>query len=206
MTGAGRFFCAGGDLGLFSDAGSTIAMVLSELAGTLHMALTRFARMQKPLVVLVNGPAAGAGLSLALVGDVVLAAKSAHFTSAYTSIGLTPDGGMTWTLPRLVGVRKAQEIMLTNRRVSAAEAEQIGLITRATDDELLAEEGAKVADKLAKSATLALGATRALILESSTSSFETQLEREARSIAAAGAQPEGAEGIAAFLAKRPPTF
>ena len=206
LSGLGRQFCAGGDLRLFGDAGQGISGVLSELAETLHAALTRFARMQKPLLALINGPAAGAGLSLGLLGDLVLAVRSAHFTCAYTGIGLTPDGGMTWMLPRLVGVRKAQEMLLTNRRIGAIEAERIGLITRVVDDESLAEEGAKLASTLAQSATRALGATRSLILESFDSSFETQLEREARTIAAAGTNGESAEGISAFASKRPPHF
>jgi 2-(1,2-epoxy-1,2-dihydrophenyl)acetyl-CoA isomerase len=206
LSGRGRLFCVGGDISLFNDAGQQISSVLSELAGTLHSALTRFARMQKPLLTLVNGPAAGAGLSLSLLGDVVLAAHSAHFTCAYTGIGLTPDGGMTWMLPRLVGVRRAQEMLLTNRRIGASEAERIGLVTRTVDDESLAEEGDKLASALAQSATRALGATRALILESFDSSFETQLEREARTIAAAGTNDECAEGISAFFSKRPPNF
>lgn len=206
ISGTGRLFCVGGDLSLFNGAGDQISSVLSELAGTMHTALTRLARMQKPLLVLINGPAAGAGLSLSLLGDVVLAARSAHFTCAYTGIGLTPDGGMTWTLPRLVGVRKAQEMLLTNRRIGANEAERIGLITRVVDDESLTEEGAKIASTLARSATRALGATRSLILASFDSSFETQLEREARAIAAAGKDAESAEGLAAFVSKRPPNF
>jgi 2-(1,2-epoxy-1,2-dihydrophenyl)acetyl-CoA isomerase len=206
LTGRGRLFCAGGDLGLFNDAGHEISAVVSELAATLHAALTRLARMQKPLLTLVNGAAAGAGLSLAMVGDVVLAARSAHFTCAYSSVGLTPDGGMTWMLPRLVGVRKAQEMLLTNCRVEAREAERIGLITRVVDDDSLAEEGADIAARLARSATRALGVTRSLLLQSFDSAFEAQLEREARAIAAAAATGESAEGIAAFVSKRPAVF
>jgi 2-(1,2-epoxy-1,2-dihydrophenyl)acetyl-CoA isomerase len=206
VSGLGRLFCAGGDLGVFKDAGPQISGLLSELAGTLHTALTRLARMQKPLLTLINGPAAGAGLSLAILGDVVLAGRSAHFTCAYTSIGLAPDGGMTWMLPRLVGLRKAQEMLLMNRRIDAGEAAQIGLITRVVGDETLAEEGAKIASTLALSATRALGATRSLLLQSFDSGFETQLEREARAIAAAGKDRESVEGIAAFVSKRPPDF
>ncbi len=206
LSGLGRLFCAGGDLSLFNDAGYQISGLLSELAGTLHTAFTRLARMQKPLLTLVNGPAAGAGLSLAILGDVVLAARSAHFTCAYTSVGLTPDGGMTWMLPRLVGLRKAQEMLLTNRRIDASEAGRIGLITRAVDDDSLAAEGTKLAATLARSATRALGTTRSLLLQSFDSSFETQLERETRAIAAAGKDYESIEGIAAFVSKRPPDF
>jgi 2-(1,2-epoxy-1,2-dihydrophenyl)acetyl-CoA isomerase len=206
LSGAGRLFCAGGDLGLLKNAGNQLSTLLSQLAGTLHSALSHFARMQKPLLTLVNGPAAGAGLSLALAGDVVLAAQSAHFTCAYTGVGLTPDGGMTWMLPRLIGMRKAQEMLLTNRRVMAGEAEQIGLVTRVVSDESLMEEGAKVASTLASSATRAIGVTRSLILESFDTGFDSQLSREARAIAAAGKRRECAEGIGAFAAKRPPNF
>jgi 2-(1,2-epoxy-1,2-dihydrophenyl)acetyl-CoA isomerase len=206
LTGSGRMFCVGGDLAVFSSAGDKIPALLSELAGWLHSALVRLARMQKPLLVLVNGPAAGAGLSLSLLGDVVIAAKSAHFTSAYTGIGLTPDGGLTWILPRLVGIRTAQEMILTNRRIGSAEAQSNGLITRVVDDDALALEGDKMAATLSQSATKALGMARSLILQSFHTSFETQLEDEARSIASAGRDAESIEGIAAFMAKRPPQF
>jgi 2-(1,2-epoxy-1,2-dihydrophenyl)acetyl-CoA isomerase len=206
LTGAGRLFCTGGDLGLFASAGDQVSALLSELAGTLHMALARFARMAKPLLVLVNGPAAGAGLSLAIGGDVVLAARSSHFTAAYGTIGLTPDGGMSWMLPRLVGLRKAQEIILTNCRIKADEAEAIGLITRAVDDAQLPEEGRVAAARLADSAVAAVGAARGLLQDSFSSAYETQLEREARAISVAGASPECREGLAAYFAKRRPEF
>lgn len=206
LTGSGRLFCTGGDVGLFASAGDQVSALLSELAGTLHIALARLARMPKPLLVLVNGPAAGAGLSLSIGGDVVLAARSAHFTAAYGAIGLTPDGGMTWALPRLVGLRKAQEIILTNRRIQSGEAETIGLVTRLVDDEALLEEGRATAAQLANAAVGAVGAARALLQESFSSGYETQLEREARAISAAGASTECREGLAAFFAKRPPDF
>lgn len=206
LTGAGRLFCAGGDVGLFASAGDQVSALLSELAGTLHMALARFARMAKPLLVLVNGPAAGAGLSLAISGDVVLATRSAHFTAAYGAIGLTPDGGMSWVLPRLVGLRKAQEIILTNRRIKGDEAEAIGLVTRLVEDEQLMAEGRAMAAALAGSAVAAVGAARALLQESFSTGYETQLEREARAISAAGASVECREGLAAFFTKRPPDF
>lgn len=206
LTGAGRLFCAGGDVGVFRAAGDQVPALLSELAGTLHMAMIRFARMAKPLLVLVNGPAAGAGLSLAISGDVVLAARSAHFTAAYGAIGLTPDGGMSWTLPRLVGLRKAQEIILTNRRIKADEAEAIGMITRMVDDAQLVEEGRAMAEMLSYSAVEAVGAARALLQDSFSTSYETQLEHEVRAISAAGARSECSEGLAALFAKRPPAF
>lgn len=206
LTGSGRLFCTGGDVGLFASAGDQVSALLSELAGTLHMALARFARMAKPLLVLVNGPAAGAGLSLAICGDVVLASRSAHFTAAYGTLGLTPDGGVSWVLPRLVGLRKAQEILLTNRRIKADEAEAIGLVTRLVDDGDLLGEGRATAEQLAGSAVAAVGAARALLQDSFSSGYETQLEREARAISAAGGGLECREGLAAFFDKRVPDF
>ncbi len=206
LTGAGRIFCAGGDVGDFAAAGDRVNALLNELAGTLHMAITHFARMEKPLLVLVNGPAAGAGLSLAIGGDVVLCGRSAHFTAAYGALGLTPDGGMSWLLPRLVGLRKAQEIILTNRRIKAEEAAAIGIVTRLVEDDALADEGDRVAISLCRSAVGALGGARALLQKSFSSGFETQLEREVRSIANAGACAECREGLSAYFAKRPPDF
>ena len=206
LTGSGRLFCAGGDISLFASAGDKVSALLSELAGTLHMALARLARMPKPFLVLVNGPAAGAGLSLAISGDVVLCAPSAHFTAAYGSLGLTPDGGMSWTLPRLVGLRKAQEIILTNRRIKADEAERIGMVTRVVEDERLMEDGRETAARLAAAPIAAVGAARALLQETFSSGYETQLEREARAISIAGGSAECREGLAAYFDKRSPDF
>lgn len=206
LTGAGRLFCAGGDVALFRDAGGDAGAVLSELAGELHLALTRLAAMPKPLLVLVNGPAAGAGFSLAISGDLVLSAASAHFTAAYGAIGLTPDGGLSWWLPRLVGMRRAQDILLANRRIGAEEAAAIGLVTRSVADEALAAEGDRAAAALASAPTRALGATRALLHESLDSTLEKQLARELRAIVRAGAGDENREGLAAYFARRPPRF
>jgi 2-(1,2-epoxy-1,2-dihydrophenyl)acetyl-CoA isomerase len=206
LTGAGRLFCAGGDIGGFSAAGEQIPSLLKELTAYLHMAISRFMRMGKPLVTAVNGAAAGAGFSLALLGDITLAARSAKFTLAYGGIGLSPDGGSTWLLPRLVGMRRAQELALTNKRVSAEEAAALGLVTRTVDDDALAGEAASVAAQLAGSATRALGRTRNLLLSSFSASLEEQMELEARAIAASGRDSEGREGVAAYIAKRKPDF
>lgn len=206
LTGNGTLFCGGGDIGAFAGAGNDVPVFLNRLAGTLHMALTRLLRMAKPLLVVVNGPAAGAGLSLAICGDVVIAAQSAHFTAAYGSVGLTPDGGMSWLLPRHVGMRRAQEIILTNRRISAQEAASIGMVTRTVPDDTLAEDAARTARMLAQAPTGALAGARALLLESGNSPLESQLERETRSITAAGGSAECREGVAAFLARRKPDF
>lgn len=206
LTGAGRLFCVGGDVGAFAEAGDQAGAFLSGLAGTLHMAAARFARMECPFVTLVNGPVAGAGIGVAISGDVVLAARSAHFTASYCAIGLTPDGGLSWFLPRLVGLRKAQEILLTNRRIKAEEAEAIGLVTRIVEDADLAREGETLANDIAARAIGAIGATRRLLLKSFDNGLETHLDEEARLIAMSGMRPEHREGLAAYLAKRPADF
>lgn len=206
LTGAGRLFCVGGDVGGMAAAGEDAPRFLRDLADTLHGAVVTMATMAKPLVVAVNGPAAGAGLSLALLGDVVIASRSAHFTAAYTGIGLTPDGGMSWLLPRLIGLRRAQAMILTNARIGADEAERIGLVTRTVDDADLADEALRTAQALVAAPTAAIGAARHLLLEGATATLRDHLEAEAATIATAGAHPESREGVAAFLARRKPIF
>ena len=206
LTGAGRMFCVGGDIGEFSAAGDEAGPFIRALADTLHEAVLVLAGMAKPLVALVQGPAAGAGLSLAAAADIVIASETAHFTAAYTAIGLTPDGGMTWLLPRLVGMRLAQDMMLTNRRLPAAEALAAGLVTRVVPADTLAEEGRKLAAQLADGPTNALGSVRRLLAESQNAPLSLQLEREAASISSAAAGPEGREGVAAFAARRKADF
>jgi 2-(1,2-epoxy-1,2-dihydrophenyl)acetyl-CoA isomerase len=202
LTGRGKLFCGGGDVGAFAAAGDNVSAFLNDLAGTLHAAIVRLMRMRKPLITLVNGPAAGAGMSLAMIGDFALTARSAHFSAAYTALGLSPDGGMSWLLPRVVGLRRAQEIILSNRRVSSDEAERIGLVTRVVEDEQLAAAGADIAAKLAAEPVAALGAARRLLLESYDSTLEAQLEREMRSIAELGSSDESRRRTAGFAARR----
>jgi 2-(1,2-epoxy-1,2-dihydrophenyl)acetyl-CoA isomerase len=206
LTGAGRLFCSGGDVGEFAAASDSVAPLLKELTAYLHMAIARFARMGKPLVTAINGPAAGAGMSLAILGDIAIAAETAHFTMAYTTVGLSPDGGSTWLLPRLVGLRRAQEMIMTNPRITAADAVTLGLITRQVADSLLMDEASTIANQLANGPTFAFGKTRNLLLQSFHSSFETQMEEEARAIAESGKSRAGQEGIRAFLEKRTPEF
>lgn len=205
LTGNGKLFCAGADINGFAAAGASVSRMAKELTTVLNGFISRLLRMNKPLVVAVNGPAAGAGLSIAMLGDIVIAAPEAHFSMAYTAIGLTPDLGATWLLPRLVGLRRAQELALTNRRVLAPEAAEIGLITRVARQDALAEADA-IARTLAQGPTAALGQTRALLARSFTTGLEEQMELEARSIAAALGGVEAQEGIRAFLSKRPPDF
>ncbi|AOH82702.1 enoyl-CoA hydratase [Sphingomonas panacis] len=206
LTGSGRFFCVGGDIAVFAQTGGDIEATVLKLARSFHAGILRLATMAKPLVVAVNGPAAGAGFSLALLGDIVIAADTAHFTAAYTAIGLTPDGGLSWWLPRLVGFRQAQDILLTNRRIDAGEAVHIGLITRVVPEGELEAAARETALALAAGPSAALARCRGLLLSAITTPLDAQLDAEAASIAAASAGAEGREGVAAFLAKRPPVF
>jgi 2-(1,2-epoxy-1,2-dihydrophenyl)acetyl-CoA isomerase len=206
ITGSGSMFCAGGDISGFTSAGGAVGVHIKEITSYFHAAVTRLMRMAKPVVTAVNGPAAGAGMSLAIAGDIVLATTSAHFTVAYGKLGYTPDGGMTWTLPRLVGLRRAQDLLITNRRVSAGEALALGLVTRLVEGDAFAQTVAGVAADLAISATGAIGRTRALLQSSFGSTLETQLEYEAQAIAASARTPHGREGVAAFTSKRKPDF
>ena len=206
ITGAGKMFSAGGDLKAMAAFGDKIADGLSELTAYLHSAISRLARMEKPLVIAVNGTAAGAGMSLAALGDIVIAAKSAKFTMAYTGAGLTPDGSSTFFLPRILGMRKTQELMLTNRLMSADEAVEWGLVTQVADDDSVMETAMKTAKRLAAGPTRAFGTVKDLLAQSFSNGLETQLEEEARGIVAQSSTSDGREGIAAFLEKRKPAF
>ncbi|NML16667.1 enoyl-CoA hydratase/isomerase family protein [Azohydromonas caseinilytica] len=206
LTGSGKLFCAGGDIGAFQQAGTALPALVMDITASLHAAVARLARMDKPLVTALNGAAAGAGLGLALMGDVVLAARSAHLTAAYTAIGLSPDAGASWWLPRLAGLRQAQDMILTNRRVRAEEARELGLVTRVVDDADLAQEAMAVATRLASYATQALGRSRRLLLQSFDTGLEAHLQAEAREIAAAATTPDGREGVRAFVERRAALF
>lgn len=206
LTGAGKMFSAGGDLKSFAAEGDRVPAALKELTVYLHAASSRFARMNAPLVVAVNGMAAGAGFSLAVAGDLVIAAESAKFTMAYTAAGLSPDGSSTWFLPRLIGLRRTQELMLTNRRLSAAEAYDWGLVTQVVPDEKLQEEAQALAARLAQGPTRAYGVVKSLLASSTKEGLETQMELESRGIAAMSATADGREGIQAFLEKRAAKF
>lgn len=206
LTGAGRMFCVGGDVKLFSSAGDRIPHLLKELTSYLHSAVSRLARMQKPLVTVINGPAAGAGFSLALLGDIALASRDASFTLAYGKLGLSPDGGSTWLLPRLIGLRRAQELMLTDPTLTTEQAAELGLVTRVCDADTLAAEADRLVEQLVRSAVGAWGRTRELLLATYGASLESHLEAEARAIARAGRSSESREGIAAFAERRPADF
>ncbi len=206
VTGTGRFFSAGGDLAAFVGAGEEVGRLLKEMTTYFHSAISRFARMDPPLISAVNGIAAGAGFSFVAASDLALAAESAKFVSAYTAANNSPDGSSTYFVPRLVGMRRAMELMLTNRQLSAPEALDWGLINQVVADDVLMETVRELAVQLAQGATLAYGAVKRLLQESFSDTLETQMERETRSIAALAQTNDGREGRAAFLEKRPPKF
>jgi 2-(1,2-epoxy-1,2-dihydrophenyl)acetyl-CoA isomerase len=206
LTGSGRFFCAGGDLKSFATAGDQVSRSVAEVADILHAAISKFVRMNAPSVAAINGPAAGAGMSVACMADIALAAESASFTMAYTAAGLTPDGSSTYFLPRIVGLRRARELMLTNRRLSAAEAHAWGIVERVVPDDELMAEAEKLARALASGPTLAFGEVKRLLLAGQTARLEDQLDAEARAIASMTATSDGREGVTAFREKRRPNF
>ncbi len=206
VTGAGKAFCGGGDVREFVDNLPRIGAHIKELTTYLHGAVSRLCRTDKPVVVAVNGVAAGGGLSLVLAGDLVLAAESARFTMAYSKIGATPDGSSSYFLPRLVGLRRAMELYLTNRMLSAREALEWGLVTRVLPDAELRSTAEALARELAQGPTRAFGAAKRLFHQATWESLETQMELEAQTIAASGRTDDFREGVTAFANKKTPTF
>lgn len=206
VTGSGRFFSAGGDLASFAGAGDGVGPLLKEMTTYFHAAISRFSRMNAPIIAAVNGMAAGAGFSFVASCDIAIAAESAMFTSAYTAGGLTPDGSSTYYVPRLVGMRRAAELMITNRRLTAAEALDWGLITQVVPDEELMDTVDELATRLATGPSVAFGAVKRMLHESFSATLETQMELEARMISDMTRTDDGAEGVDAFLNKRRPNF
>jgi len=207
MTGSGNAaFCAGGDVPGFATDLDTLPALLKEMTTYLHMAISRFAWMRAPVIAAVNGVAAGAGLSFVACADLAIAAEGASFTSAYTKIGLSPDGSSTYFLPRIIGTRRSMELYLTNRVLSTQEALDWGLINQIVAADKLTDTVAALANKLADGPTEALGAVKKLLLMSANDSLESQMERETRSISGLGRTADGREGIDAFVSKRKPSF
>jgi 2-(1,2-epoxy-1,2-dihydrophenyl)acetyl-CoA isomerase len=206
ITGAGKAFCAGGDVKGFVDNLPRIGILVKELTTYLHGAVSRLTRSSKPVIMAVNGVAAGGGLSFALSGDLVVAGESARFTMAYSKIAATPDGSSSYFLPRLIGLRRALELYLTNRVLSAREALEWGLITRVVPDAELRTAVEALARELAAGPTLAIGGAKRLFHQSTWESLETQMELEAQAIAASGHTEDFREGVTAFANKKTPTF
>ena len=183
LTGAGKAFCGGGDVKEFTQSLPRIGILLKELTTFIHGVVSRLVRTPKPVITAVNGVAAGGGLALALAGDLVIAAESAQFTMAYSRIAATPDGSSTYWLPRLCGIRRAMELFYTNRVLTAKDAVEWGLATRAVPDAEFPAAVRALAAELAQGPTLALGRGKRLLHLSTTESLETQMEHESQAIA-----------------------
>jgi 2-(1,2-epoxy-1,2-dihydrophenyl)acetyl-CoA isomerase len=207
ITGAGRSaFCAGGDVGAFAQAGRDVALLIKEMTGFFHLAISRFARSHAPVIAVVNGVAAGAGLSLVAACDLVIAADTAIFTSAYTKIGFSPDGSSSYFLPRILGIRRTAELYMTNRVLSAAEGLEWGLVNRVVPAGELTQSARAWAQELAAGPTVAYGGVKRLLLNSFTDTLESQMEHETRVIAEMATNTDGREGVRAFIEKRKPKF
>ncbi len=206
ITGGGRWFCPGGDLKSFAAQGENLPVHLKEMVTYLHSTVSRLRRMDAPVIIAVNGAAAGAGMSLAMAGDMILASESARFVVAYTGVGLSPDGSSTYFLPRIVGAKRALELTLTNRPLTAHEAFDWGIVSRVVPDDQLDAEASALAAALAAGPTRALGTAKRLLEDSWGQTLETQMEMEGRGIAALARTEDAREGIDAFIHKRTPKF
>jgi len=202
----GKMFCAGGDLSEFAAAEEAVGSLLLSMTADLHQFISHLTRMNAPVIAAVQGTAAGAGFSLAAAADITIAAEHAKFTMAYTNAGLSPDGSSTYFLPRRIGDRKARELMLTNRVLSAEEAVSWGIINQAVPADQLDSTVDALAKQLANGPTLAFGSVKTLLNQSFDNGLETQMELETREIARLSTTADGQEGIQAFLAKRKPEF
>lgn len=208
ITGAGRGFCAGANLTAprpAADSGE-VPLAGQGLDETYNPLLLMLKNFQAPIITAVNGPAAGVGMSVALMGDMVLASRSAYFLQAFRRIGLIPDGGSTYILPRMIGQARAMELSLLGERLPAEKALEWGLINRVYDDDQLMPEAMKMARELASGPTLSLSLIRRAYWASSDNTYEEQLHLEAVLQAEAGASEDAREGAEAFRQKRPPRF
>jgi 2-(1,2-epoxy-1,2-dihydrophenyl)acetyl-CoA isomerase len=202
IRGRGRLFCTGGDLVAIRDQGERAPSYVKELLSYLHEALTLIATMQAPVVAAVNGTAAGAGLALACACDLTVALDSAKFVMAYTKVGLTPDGSSTWFLPRIVGLKRALDLALSNRAISAAEARDWGLVNEVLSEHEFDAHVEGLIARLAQGATRAFGQAKRLIRTSHLETLSAQMEAEAEAICAALTGAEAASGLESFAIER----
>ncbi len=206
LSATGKVFCGGGDLGSFAQQGDDLPAYIDHVTIDFHAAMSRFAKMDAPLVAAVAGSAGGAGMSLVAACDLVVAGESAKFTMGYTRAGMVPDGTSSFYLSRVVGLRRAMDLVLTNRVLGAAEAEAWGLVNRVVPDADVLTAATALATQLATGPTRSLGLAKRVVYEGASSGLEAAYERESLAIAEASGTADGREGIAAFLGKRPPVF
>ena len=206
FTGSGKAFSAGGDVGLMGGRMEDAPRLFLDLTVRLHAFIASLRRCRKPVVSAVNGVAAGAGFSMALAGDLVVAAESARFALAYQNVGLSPDGGATFFLARTVGTHRAMELTLTGRTLSAGEAASWGLVQRVFPDASFETDTAELAGRIAAGPTLAYGKAKELFNRALLQPLETQMEEERQGIAESARTGDFREGVRAFLAKEKARF
>lgn len=204
LTGAGRGFCAGQDLG--QRRGGEAPDLGHTLATTYNPLIRRMRALPAPIVCAVNGVAAGAGANIALASDIVLAARSASFMQAFAKIGLVPDSGGTWTLPRLVGPARARALAMLGEKITADQAQAWGMIWQVVDDDKLMAEANALAERLAAMPTRALAGIKRAVDAAATSTLDEALDRERDLQSELGRSEDYREGVAAFLDKRAPVF
>lgn len=205
MTGEGRAFCAGANLQPGDAGGQTLPPPGHVLETHYHPVMNKLRRMEIPFVTAINGPAVGVGMSFAVMSDYAIAGKSAYFLQAFANIGLVPDGGATWVLPRIVGWRRALELSMLAERLPAETALEWGLINRVVEDAALMSEAQTIAERLANGPR-SLGLIRQAYWESWTNSYAEQFQLEIQLQMEAQKSSDNAEGVRAFLEKRKPNF
>lgn len=210
LRARGKFFSVGGDLGFFSETLKGSAeekhRIFSQLIDEAHAVIQLITTLRVPVVVAVQGGAAGVSLSLIAACDFVLTTRQSTFSTAYMGLGATPDGGSTWLLPRLLGLRKARELIMLSERFSGEEALSLGLVNRLVEPEVLENEAQALAGRLAQGPTAAYGRLKKLLADSLQTDLPTQLDAEKGSFLASTAGADLPEGVRAFLAKEPPNF
>ena len=206
IDATGKMFCGGGDLKTFAARKDDLGVLLKQMTTYIHAAVSLISRMDPPVITAVQGSAAGGGLGLVFGADLVIAAESARFTMAYTRAALSPDASTSFFLPRLIGLRRALDLTLTNRTLSAREALEWGIVSRVVADAELPSAAQALAKEMADGPTRAFGAAKRLLRESFDDSLETHLQSESRTIAERSQDAESREGIAAFIEKRPARF
>src|SRR5436305_3557428 len=209
LTGAGRAFCAGGDLRemqKMADKEGRLEAFFDEPLTLIHECVRLIREAPVPVIAAVNGLATGGGCNFALACDIVLAAETAQFNQAFIKIGLTPDCGGTFILPRLVGTKRATELLMTGDMVDSRRAAEMGMVNRTVADEELMTEALALAERLASAPTNALASIKRLIEQSETSDYNAQLELEHKAQLQSGQTKDFREGVAAFIEKRPPRF
>jgi len=207
LTGAGRNFCAGGDVKTFESKGADLPEYLREATAWLQLATAALIQLKAPVVAAVQGFAAGGGgMGLVCASDIVVAGESAKFFSGAVRVGMAPDGGSSVTLTQLVGLRQALRILLTNPTLTASEALEIGLISEVVADDALNARAEEIAEQLATLPPLALSATKRLVWSGVGQSVEQRLAEEARTVSELSGTADSLEGLRAVIERRPPRF